>query len=406
MNLFDDFSALSSKAWKQKIQFDLQGEDYNKTLLTPTNEEIFISPFYHFDSFEKLEIPNLNIESISVNKIKIVDEAIANKKAQKSINNGFKSICFEVDFLFNFRLLFESLLKQNITFHLEFSFLDELFLKELQEFLQNEKVLFNLDVIGHLAKTGNSYSNYHSDITILKNKTLNKNPNHCFLSVHSVVYQNAGANIVQQIAYALAHGTEYLLLLGDKKNQNIHFRFSVGSNYFFEISKLRAFRYLWDLILNEYQLNTTNFVSVEKTNRNNLISPQFKDFREDVVSEIAYFGSADFVFENRNNNYQNIQNFTNSSSSFYIESITKQVAERAFEIFKTIEKGGGFLNQLKKGNIQRKIRENAVKEQQKIQLKKEIYKGVYGKQNKVLKQRIAHNPVKTVVYPIIPKQLL
>ena len=51
-SITNDFDAVSAAAWKQKIQFDLKGADYNKTLLTQTNEGITIKPFYHPDDFE------------------------------------------------------------------------------------------------------------------------------------------------------------------------------------------------------------------------------------------------------------------------------------------------------------------------------------------------------------------
>jgi len=43
--LFDEFDSVSAKAWKQKIQADLKGADYNETLVTSTDEGIDIKPF-------------------------------------------------------------------------------------------------------------------------------------------------------------------------------------------------------------------------------------------------------------------------------------------------------------------------------------------------------------------------
>ena len=57
---------------------------------------------------------------------------------------------------------------------------------------------------------------------------------------------------------------------------------------------------------------------------------------------------------------------TFANGSYYIDSITEQLAEKAIQIFKDIEKSGGFLTQLKKGVIQRKITENANREQEKF----------------------------------------
>ena len=54
--LFNEFQEVSAKEWKQKIQVDLKGADYNETLLWKTNEGITVKPFYHKDEFLKLPI--------------------------------------------------------------------------------------------------------------------------------------------------------------------------------------------------------------------------------------------------------------------------------------------------------------------------------------------------------------
>ena len=62
------------------------------------------------------------------------------------------------------------------------------------------------------------------------------------------MYQNAGATILQQLGYALAHSNEYLnhfdeiLDVDSKKQLTIVFNVAIGTNYFFEIAKLRALR--------------------------------------------------------------------------------------------------------------------------------------------------------------------
>ena len=50
--LFDDFDSISSKQWKQKIQFELDGADYNQTLIWNSPEDIQVKPFYHRDEFK------------------------------------------------------------------------------------------------------------------------------------------------------------------------------------------------------------------------------------------------------------------------------------------------------------------------------------------------------------------
>jgi len=52
--LFDEFDKTTPTAWKQKIQVDLNGEDYNESLLWKTNEGIVIKPFYTSEDRKKL----------------------------------------------------------------------------------------------------------------------------------------------------------------------------------------------------------------------------------------------------------------------------------------------------------------------------------------------------------------
>ena len=51
-NLFSEFEAVTSKQWKQQIQYELKGADYNETLVWESPEGIKVKPFYHSDEFE------------------------------------------------------------------------------------------------------------------------------------------------------------------------------------------------------------------------------------------------------------------------------------------------------------------------------------------------------------------
>ena len=52
-DLFNEFESVTSKQWKQKIQVDLKGADYNDTLIWNSNEGISVKPFYHADEFNE-----------------------------------------------------------------------------------------------------------------------------------------------------------------------------------------------------------------------------------------------------------------------------------------------------------------------------------------------------------------
>jgi methylmalonyl-CoA mutase len=431
-----EFEPSSASAWKQKIQADLKGADYNETLLTKTNEGITIKPFYHLDDFEKLNIPVTNDPFKICEKIKVTSEKEANQTAVDVIERGAEAIKFVADSTFNIEELFQNLTRKNLAFHFEMNTLSESFISELAAFLKNEIVFFNVDIIGNLARTGNWYSSLNEDFETIENLLKNTNTK-VVLGVNTAVYQNAGANNVQQVAYALAHVNEYFNKFGAEIAERIQFNFAIGSNYFFEISKIRAFRYLLNLVLSEYNTSVNAIIFAEPTLRNKtLYDYNVNLLRTTTEGMSAILGGAttvsnapyDVLFHNSNefgsriarnqllvlkeesyfNNAQHI-----SSDSYYIESVTKQIAEKALEIFKDIEQSGGFLHQLKEGTIQRKIAENAKKEQAQFDEGKLVLLGTNKYPNELDKMKhdlqvnpfMENNPQKTLISPILPKRL-
>ena len=431
-----DFEPSTAAAWKQKIQVDLKGADYNQTLLTNTSEGIVIKPFYHSDTFEKLEIPISSGDFKICQNIFISDEIKANSTAVESISNGVQALKFEASSPFNITQVFKNLTARNIDFHFNFGFLSETFVNELLDYLTNETVYINLDIVGNLAKTGNWFENSNSDFETVKN-LISKNPSKIVLGVNVNHYQNSGANTVQQVAYALAHANEYLTKFGGQIASKIQFNFAIGSNYFFEISKLRAFTYLYNLIVKEYGLTSVPLLFSEPSYRNKTLY----DFNvnmlrsttecmsailggSNTVSNISY----DALFHHSNNFGERIARnqllvlkeesyFKNAtqitSNTYYIESITKQIAEKALDIFKDIENSGGFLYQLKEGTIQRKISENEAKEQSQFDAGELVLLGTnkYPNEQDKMKNDLQKNPFplpnpkKTLITPILAKRL-
>ncbi|MDO9595073.1 MAG: methylmalonyl-CoA mutase family protein, partial [Lutibacter sp.] len=257
------------------------------------------------------------------------------------------------------------------------------------------------------------------------------------LGVNADIYQNAGANIVQQVAYALAVANEYLTRFGAEIAQKMQFNFAVGNHYFFEISKIRAFKYVYNLMLSQYETEANAIVFAEPSLRNKTIYDyNVNMLRTTTESMSAILGGAntisncayDAVFHDSNDFGDRIARnqllilkeesyFKHgqqiATNSYYIESVTKQIAEKSLDIFKEIEKGGGFLAQLKEGVIQRKIKENAQKEQAQFDAGELVLLGTnkYPNQQDKMKHDlqanpfVARNPQKTLIIPIIPTRL-
>ena len=235
----------------------------------------------------------------------------------------------------------------------------------------------------------------------------------------------------------MAHANEYLNQFGGEIANQIQFNIAIGNNYFFEISKIRAIRYLYNLISNTYNQNTIIQVFAQPSFRNKTIYDYNVNMLRtttecmsgvlggaNTISNISY----DTIFHNSNDfgeriarnqllilkeesYFKNAQNI--ATNSYYIEEITNQLVEKSLILFKEIEKSGGFLKQLKEGTIQRKIKENAQKEQQLFDEKKLILVGTnsFKQEDEILKNELEKpvsskkNYKKTSIIPVIPKRL-
>ncbi len=433
--LFKDFKTTSAAAWKQKIQVDLKGADYNETLLWKTDEDIVVKPFYTKEDRKNNIDTEAKFRFDISQSIFINDEKITNYIALNALKKGATAIEFTANKQFDYKILLQNIDIENTIIYFRFLFLDSEFIKEVVSFINSKNCYIQVDIINNLVQSGNWFHNLKSDHLQLESIV-----NHCdnSVGVDATLYQNAGATITQQLAYTLAHANEYLNHFGKDIASKFHFNFAVGSNYFFEIAKLKAFRILWKSLLEAYDAKeTTAHIFAQPTLRNKTIYDyNVNMLRTTSECMSAILGGAntvnnvsyDSVFHKKNEfgeriarnqllilqqeSYLEYAN-TFANGSYYIDSITEQLAEKAIQIFKDIEKSGGFLTQLKKGVIQRKITENANREQEKFDKEEIVLLGTNKQMNKndFMKNEIEiypfakSNPIKTLLPPIIKKRL-
>ena len=251
---FSEFEAVSAKQWKQKIQFELKGEDYNDALVWNSPENIKVKPFYNQDDLQdNLPVnPNANGFKICQN-IFVFDLEKSIERALKSIERGADSIIFTIENeTIDVTKLLEKLPLETCEIYFNLNFISVNYISKIENLakLRNAKIYCNLDPIGQLAKEGNWFNTQEKDNFLTLNLISKQVSNSSIISVNSSLYQNAGANMVQELAYSLAHVNEYLNRIYTI-NQPIVFKISVGSNYFFEIAKLRAYRILFNSIAKE-----------------------------------------------------------------------------------------------------------------------------------------------------------
>ncbi len=435
-NLFDEFGPVSSKLWKQKIQYELKGTDY-ATLVWDSPDGIKVKPFYHIDEAKDNVTATTKILPVKiVQDIFVKDIAKSNARAITTLKRGAEALRFTITTPeTNAAQLLENVSTAiPVYFYLQFLSID--FVKQLDAVALRKGYTFYVltDTVGHLAKQGNWVAG--EDNFEILNIIARTCKNISFLSIDGRLYHNAGANIVQQLAYTLCHANEYFNRL-HQHNTPIVLQVAVGSNYFFEIAKLRALRVLFNLIAKEYNHEHDCHIIATPGKRNKtLYDYNVNMLRTTTECMSAILGNADAVVNlpydalyHKSNEFADRiarnqllilkhESYFNAVSnpadgSYYIEELTRQLADKALVLFKDIEANGGFVKQLKEGNIQKKIQESAAKEQDLFDSGAEVLVGTNKYINKSdsmahdleLFPFVKNNPRKTLISPIIEKRL-
>lgn len=443
--LFSEFDPVSAKAWKQQIQVDLKGADYNETLVYKSIEGINIKPFYHSDETHVLNPIVGHPENWMIGQELFIDDVeIASKLAIEALERGAETLVFKADKPFNITDFFDALDIKNNTFYANFSFLEASFIEELITYFKKRKsTLFcNIDILGKLASTGNWFSNQVQDHKTL-DALVKNHPKKNIISVDTTVYQNSGATMVQQLAYGLAQANEYLNHFFGNNNGgkttpfSLTFKLAQGSNYFFEIAKIRALRLLYATLAQEYSVSPECHIIATPSARNKtLYDYNVNLLRSTTECMSAALGGAntvvnmpyDAIYHKSNEFGERIsrnqllilktESYFDSVSnaadgSYYIESLTNEIAEKALFLFKEIENNSGFLKGLKEGTIQKKIKESAEKEQVLFDDGTLVLLGTNKHLNTKdrMKQTIELYPFlkqksgKTLIAPIVPRRL-
>ena len=109
--LFDSFDPVGSAGWKQKIQADLKGADYNQTLVWESPENIAVKPFYHRDEFEELpkNIPGQPEDWCVVQQYFIDQEEVVNRLIKDTQDRGAEAFWLRADSAFDWNKLTDGL---------------------------------------------------------------------------------------------------------------------------------------------------------------------------------------------------------------------------------------------------------------------------------------------------------
>ncbi len=439
--LFKEFEPVTSKAWKQKIQVDLKGADYNEALLWDSPEGIRVKPFYTAEDIATATSdPGSSVQSFQIGeRIEVNNAGEGNLKCKNVLSHGVESLILKItdsDVSLNELLGGIDLEGLTLYFDLE-SMAPDMILKMFDNYRSEAAKIYVLsDIIGQLTGSGNWFSNKEDDFQKLEG-LIKERPDLSPISINVSRYQNAGANRVQQLAYALAHAMEYKSLLTANGLSEITFRLSIDTNYFFEIAKLRALRELWNRSCEEYGLSNASRIVACPTSRNKtLYDYNVNMLRTTTECMAGILGGAntiynmayDHIYHNENEfaeriarnqllilkNESYFDKVNNAAAgSYYIESLTAELADQAWSLFQQLLSGGGFLSQLKQHKIQKKIRESAAREQLAFDNGEEVLVGSnkYPNDKDLMSGQLEKDPFlskkerKTLIEPVIGKRL-
>ena len=240
--------------------------------------------------------------------------------------------------------------------------------------------------------------------------TANEMPKFNSISISGYHMQEAGANLVQELAFTLADGREYVrtaIARGmdvDAFAPRLSFFFAIGMNFFMEAAKLRAARLLWSRIMSEFEPKSEKSSMLRTHCQTSGVSLQEQDPYNNVV-RTAYEAMAavlggtqslhtnaldeaialptEFAARIARNTQLILQEETGVTNvvdplagSYYVEKLTADLAEEAWKIIEEVEEMGGMTKAVASGMPKLRIEESAAKRQAMIDRGEEVIVGV------------------------------
>ncbi len=435
-NLFKEFPPVSTSTWEELIRKDVKIDDLQN--LNRTSSEGFkIKPFYRSEDLENLvynfnhpgEYPFIRGYRSSDNAWEIQQDIFvddiknANKKALSLSDKGIHSI----GFILGNNVLTSPDIIQNLIQGLDLEALSLHFIScnnpiQIIEYLLSACAKFKInpsringsasfDPLTYITFNGSHLKNKEDDLNTLAealskaSKTLS---GFRILSINGYKFREAGATAVQELAFSAAMLSDYLSFITDMSfdihNVSKHTRLNlgIGGNYFIEIAKIRAARFLIAKIFNAYgakkEACKVHIHSVTSDWNKTLYDPYVNVLRATSESMSAVIGGTDSLsVKPLDSIYQKSERFSEriarniqmilkeeayfdkiadaSAGSYYIENLTSGIITEAWKLFRLLEEKGGYLESLKSGYVQDLVHDTADKRKKKITMQKEILLG-------------------------------
>jgi len=437
VNLKNEFAPYVYEEWKTRVISDLKGADFDEKLITRTYEGISLKPLYTNDDIKKLRFVNslpgekkyvrgnsasgyLQNPWLIAQSIPSLRDDKINETIENDLRNGLTAIILPVndtavklgetgngqtadDYdrggsilkMSNLNGILSAVDVEKYPLFIEAGFssyslalMYDTVLNRRNIKVENVKGGITSDPLAYLTEYGKlpmDFDSIYDEIAETVKLTENFNSSFKTIGVSAYHLNSAGANAVQETACAIAAAVEYIDVLTDKGFEaqaiidRIKFKFGIGSFYFMEIAKLRAFRMLWNVVSNEYGVDGKAFIHAKTTRFNQTkLDPHVNILRTTTEAFSAILGGADVLETNsfdevlgeRSDLGKRIARSAQlilkeethldklidpAGGSFYVETLTNEIAEKSWTLFKKIQQHGGMFRALEKGFIHDEI---------------------------------------------------
>lgn len=335
-------------------------------------------------------------------------------RGQTEIHLVLDRLGFSVTSLHDVETMFSGISLQNYSIRVDAGACSLPFLALFATYLQKQQIpidtlrgTIGMDPLAALAEKGElsiSLSTLYDVMADVTKWAEEHMPRIKTIIVHGEPYHNGGANAVQELAFAFATAVEYMSeclergLMIDEAAERISFSFAIGSNFFMEIAKLRAARLIWSRIVQAFGGNeqsqkialharTSHFTKTVYDPYVNMLRATAEAFAA-VVGGVSslHVSPFDEAIQPADEFSRRIARNTQlilleeahvgkvidpAGGSYYVETLTVQVAEEAWKLFQQIEAKGGMTKALEEGFVQAEVEKVAKLREQNVKMRKE-----------------------------------
>ncbi len=390
-HLFEEFAPVSNAEWDAAIAQELKGADYAKRLIRQSEEGFEVKPYYRADDLSDLAFldalpgafPYRRGSSTSGDwrireEIDEKDVESANRAARAAVAAGSEEITFSGALAERADEL-EALLRNLDEIPVHFERADEGLLRLLSERVGTGR----LGTGRRGARISTGYDAL-AGIDIAAEVIGDSRGGFVPFAVHGETFEEGGATAVEEVGFTLAAGIDFLASAAEhgvdveRAAAALEFSFAIGSTFFFQIAKLRAFRMVWARAIECFGGSRIGAVAriAARTSRWNktVYDPHVNILRATTEAMSAVLGGADSVtvapfdtcYKRPDEASRRLARNTQliikheacmgrvadaGGGSYYLETLTDLLANGSWKLMQRIEARGGYRKAQAEGTI-------------------------------------------------------